>query len=174
MIKLDDLVLNSNLTYREQIELVIGDKRGNFNLTNELDTVENGRNYAIERINFWKNWNQEYAKINKKINTQERYIKAQAASNVYKLAVYKSLITLICTKLSEQKGSHPSKSVKNLQELLWMFSAGSILIMKNPLKTVNNIVSIMRNINFDIAFYLEINFQDKTDADVKKWIKEIC
>ena len=174
MNKLDDHIPESDMSYREKIELAVSDKRGNFILTNELDEVDGGRSYAEERIKFWKNWNQNYAKEHRKVNTQERYVKAQLASKDYAMAVYKSIVLLICNKVKEQSNELPTeKCVENIQELLWMFSGGSVIIMKRPLETIRHISRIMKKRNFSISFYLDIKFQNSTDADVKEWIKKV-
>ena len=175
MNKLDDIIENASLSYRERIELAVGDKRGNFVLTDELDEVEGGRDYAEERIKFWKDWNSEYASSHKEVNTQERFVKAQIASKDYSMAVYKSLVSLICSKINEasaRRGVEASTGV--LQEMLWIYAGGSVLIMKKPLGTVQHIARCMKKINFPVGMYLDMKFKNASDSFVKDWMKKVA
>ena len=62
---LDNKIPESNLTYRERIELLIADKRGKINLKDyveELSSVDGAVEYAEERSQFWIDWNKNYKK----------------------------------------------------------------------------------------------------------------
>ena len=176
MNNLNDLILDTNMSYREKIELIIGDKRGNFIITDELDEIIGGRKFAEERINFWLNWNKEYAKNHKSLDTQERYIKAQSSSKVYALAVYKSIISLICSKIHELSFRQVTteESVRLLQELLWIYAGGSLLMMKTPLGTIQHISRLMKKRNHSISLYLDEKFKNSSESYAKDWIKQFA
>lgn len=175
---LDDKIAGNIITYRERIELIIADNRGKVDLSNfadELELVENGMKYADERKRFWLDWNKEYKRVYKKMDTQERYIAAQQISSVYENAVYKTLLVLICSELlSSDFSSNFSieNSIEKLQELLWTYMAGSLYMMKFPLKTIQKIIEIVKKNNDFLGISFEKKFNSLDNKSIKAWIKQ--
>lgn len=169
--KLDELIENTKMTYRERLELAIGDSRGNFKLTPELKMVEGATEYAKERISFWTTWNEEYQKKFKKLNTQKRFIDAQIASEVYANAVYKSLESMFVLKILHSVKNSPADSFLLFKELLLIYSGGSYLMMKSIKKTVLNVIRQIKQQNALIGVYFEVNLKNIDEVSIKKWIK---
>lgn len=172
---LDSFISETNITYREQLELAISDSRGiNFELTDELNEINGAVEYAKERKKFWTEWNKAYEKVHgsKNMNTQERYIFAQQASKIYAISVYKNICNIIAGKISETTSHTLDNAMGLLQFHLYSFLGGSLLMMKNTAKSVNDIISIVKNINFPIGVMLEIKLKGKSSSELKNWIKE--
>ncbi len=172
---LDDLIEGTNITYREQIELFAGDSRGkSFAGSDELDSIENGKEYAEERRKFWEKWNNDYESKHgeKNMNTQERYIAAQSVSEVYALSVYKNLCTLIAQKVSETTDHTANAALGLLQYHLWAFTGGSLLMMKNLPRTVNDIIFTIKKENFTLGTILGMKLKGKNNSELKQWINE--
>lgn len=175
---IDNKIPENNITYRERLELIIADKRGDIDLnqfSEELLTIEYATEYAKERKSFWLNWNKEYKKINKELNTQKRYIEAQQASPVYAQAVYKTLLLLICSDVISQsfESNYSFEDItEGLRELLWTYLPGSLLMMSKPLKTLQDVIEIINKNNQFLGISLEKKFKTFNDKDVKLWIKQ--
>lgn len=174
---LDNKIPEGNLTFRERIELLIADKRGKINLKDyveELSSVDGAVEYAEERSQFWIDWNKNYKKKYKKMDTQERYIAAQHSSEVYENAVYKSLKGVICTNIithSFISDYSLEKSIFELQELLWMYQEGSYFMLKKPLNTLMEIIEIIKKNNLFLGISFEKHFRNfDSDTKVRNWI----
>lgn len=170
MHKLDDLIPGSPMTYRERLELCIGDKRGNYSLSPELMEVNGAIDYAKNRINVWQNWNSEYEKLHKNSNTQERYIKAQAFSKPYAIAVYKSIVLLISSQILQCKANEVNDVYSILQTLLWTYMEASIFIMKSPSIALLQIIKEVKSKNTNLGFVLELKFKNYDDKAIKSWV----
>lgn len=172
---LDSFIPETNITYREQIELFVGDSRGkSFAGVDELEIIENGKEYAEERRKFWEKWNNNYeAKYGEKnMNTQERYIAAQKESKVYAISVYKNLCGIIAQKVSETTERTVINALGLLQYHLFTFMGGSLLMMQNPTKTVIDVISNVKKLNFPVGIMLEIKLKGKSNEELRQWIKE--
>lgn len=174
---LDSFIPKTNITYREQLELAISDSRGiNFELTDELNEINGAIEYAKKRKKFWTEWNKSYERVHgsKNMNTQERYIFAQKVSKIYAISVYKNICNIVARKVSETTSHTVDNAMGLLQFYLYSFLGGSLLMMQNPLKSVNDIISIVKNINFPIGVMLEIKLKGKSNNELKNWIKEVA
>lgn len=136
---LDSMIEGTDITCRERIELLAGDARGGaVGAESELSAIEGGKEYASERTGFWAEWNRAWRKEHgqKGMNTQRRYIEAQRASPVYASAVYKTLVSLIASQILRDAREFQEALFKNtayaLQEYLWDFMGGSLLMMRRP------------------------------------------
>ena len=170
MEELDDLIPGTNMTYMERIELAVGDGRGVFSISDELDAVNGGRAYAKERIKFWKTWNESYAGSHKDMNTQERFIAAQKASKVYASAVQKSILTLICGEILQRGIRETERCFSEMRELFWLFSGGSLLIMSEPCLAARSVARKIKSYNFNMGFQLEMKFEKATNDSMRNWI----
>ena len=170
--ELDDVIPGTIMTYRERIELAVADKRGNFVITNEISDVNNAIAYATERIFFWKDWNENWKKEHKKMNTQKRFITSQSVSDVYASAVFKSLVSLITDKLVAERSSNHDESLNLFQELLWTYTGGSLLMLQSPKKTVLYCIRNVKKKDFVLGLYLEMKMKNENDSFIKEWIKK--
>lgn len=167
---LEDVIPGTNMTYMERIELAVADGRGKFDVTGELDDIEGARQYALERMKFWKLWNDAYARNHKEMNTQERFVAAQETSKVYASAVQKSLVVLISNEILQRGISDAVQCFSELRELFWLFCGGSLLIMRDPCIAVRLVAEKIKSYNFNMGFQLEMKFENATNESLRKWI----
>ena len=160
----------SNMTYQEKLELAISDARGKFEVTDELSAVTGAQSYAKERIYFWKVWNNAYRQKHSEVNTQDRYIAAQEASKVYARAVQKSLVILISNEILQRGISDTAQCVRELKELLWLFSGGSLLIMQEPGLTMKLIAERIKGFNYNLGFQIAMRFEKVPNEALREWI----
>lgn len=168
--QLDDTIPKTNMTYKERIELAVGDKRGNLPITDEFSCVMGGTSYATERIFFWTQWNDAYKLKNKFMNTQKRYIEAQMASDIYATAVYKSLVSMFTKRILEENMSNEA-ALEELQEFLFVYMGGSLRMMQSPLATVKHIIMRLKIINTPLSLYLDMKFKKASNESIKRWVK---
>ena len=171
MKELDELIPGTNMTYQERIELAVGDGRGKYTITEELNGVRGAVEYARQRIEFWTIWNNAYRHTHIDMNTQDRFIAAQQASKVYASAVQKSLITLISGEILQRGIRDLSQCLYELKELFWLFTGGSLLIMRDPCFAVLCIARSIKSYNYNVGFQLEAKFANASVESVRNWIR---
>ena len=169
--KLDDFVPGSSMTYRERLELALGDKRGSLSLTDEIRSVEGGEKYAKARSSFWKAWNKDWMKKSGKADTQERYVEAQKASPVYASATEKAFVNLMATSLLAGGFRDEAEAASALQELLLVYMGFSLRLGASPKKAVDSVVRAVKKENFALGFLLELRFRDWDDGRALDWIR---
>lgn len=174
MFELDDLIPGTPMSYRERLELAIADKRGIFDFPPELKEVRGAAEYAAVRAAVWLEWNERYSEAHSKTNTQERYLKAQAFSRPYALAVYKALVGLAVAKVSSFGAGSLLKAREALRELLWTYGECSVCVMAATAKAARQIINGVKKKNLTLGLALEAEFRNKDEGSVKSWVGDFC